>query len=53
MRSDVAVFDCALVELAQEALKDVIDADACQKVALPDVAVQRLRDEMFVAGGNQ
>lgn len=53
MRRDVAVLDCALSELVEEALKDVIDADACQKVALPNVAVQRLWDVSFVAGGIQ
>lgn len=53
MRRDVAFLDCALIELAEEALKDVIDADACQKVALPNVVVQRLWDVSFVAGGIQ
>ena len=49
--SDVAVLHCAAVEIIEEFLEDVVDADACQNVALLNVAVQRLWDKMLVAGG--
>lgn len=51
VRCDVAVCYCATVELAEELLEDIVDADSCQKVALLYVAVQWLWDEPFVAGG--
>lgn len=51
VQGDVAVLDCAAVEFTEEFLKDVVDADARQKVALLNVAVQWFWDETFVAGG--
>lgn len=47
---DVAVFHCALMEFTEELFEDVVDADACQKTALFNAAVQCLRDETFVTG---
>lgn len=49
VRCDVAVLHSAAVEFIQELLEDVVDADACQKVALLDVVVQGFRDKAFVA----
>lgn len=49
VRCDVAVFDGAAVEFIKEFLEDIVDADACQDVALLDVAVQGFRDKAFVA----
>lgn len=51
VQRDVAVLHCAVVELTEEFLKDVVDADARQEVALLNFAVQRLWDETFVADG--
>lgn len=50
IRCDVAVPDCAAVEFAEEFLEDVVDADACQNVALLNFSVQRLWDKTLVAG---
>lgn len=38
------------MEFTEELLEDVADADACQKTALLNAAVQCLRDELFVTG---
>lgn len=38
------------MEFTEELFEDVVDADACQKTALFNAAVQCLRDETFVTG---
>lgn len=53
VRGDVAVSHCALMEFTEELLEDVVDADACQKTALLNAAVQRLGDESFVTNGER
>lgn len=37
---DVAVLDCTAVEFTEKFLEDIVDADAGQKVALLNVAVE-------------
>lgn len=48
VHGDVVVAECAPVEVVEELLEDVVDANARQDVALLNVAVQGFRDESFI-----
>lgn len=50
VHGDVAVVEGAAVEVVEELLEDVVDANARQDVALFYVAVQGLGDEPFITG---
>ena len=50
VQRDVAVLHRATVELIQEVLEDVVDAEPGEDVALFNAPVQVLRDKTFVAG---
>lgn len=50
VHGDFAVVERAPVEVVEELLEDVVDANARQDVALLNVAVQGLGDEPFITG---